>query len=75
VLADTELSRAFGFDSKPSRKALLKNLEDLCDVLVHAQDIITGRWPEIIDLASRAEDLLRRCEEIPKENPLPCDTG
>jgi hypothetical protein len=56
-------------DPKPQGKALLKDLEGLRDVLAHAQDIITGRWPGIVDLASRAEEFLSRCEEIPDVNP------
>jgi hypothetical protein len=73
VLANADLRRALGFDSKPQGKALLKDLEELRDVLAHAQDIITGRWPTIVDLASRAEEFLSRCEKIPDEKPSQSD--
>jgi hypothetical protein len=75
VLANADLRRAVGFDSRSKGKVLLKNLEDLRNVLAHAQDIITGRWPGIVDLASSAEDFLRRCEEIPNEKPVHRDAG
>ena len=40
----------------------LKNLEMLRNNLAHAQDIITGKLPELFILARDAEDFLNKCE-------------
>jgi len=63
VLESNERRAALGFDSKQSGEDYLKDLEELRNNLAHAQDIITGYWPKIVDLAEKAERLLQRCEE------------
>lgn len=50
--------------SKKSCDRFLNKLEKLRNNLAHAQDIITGNWPEIIDLARDAEGFLNKCEEF-----------
>ena len=40
----------------------LKRLETVRDRLVHGQDVVSGLWPELVDLAAAAEDILRRLE-------------
>src|SRR5437773_2261974 len=62
VLATTELRSTAGLEPKGSGERLLKDLEKLRDNLAHAQDIVTGYWPKLVDLARDAEVLLRRCE-------------
>ncbi len=52
VLATTELRNAAGLEPKGSSERLLKDLEKLRDNLAHAQDIVTGYWPKLVDLAS-----------------------
>lgn len=64
LLKDKELWGRIWFESKGTLKDFLNELVHLRDELAHAQDIITGRWPEIVDIAERAESLLQRCEEI-----------
>lgn len=64
VLENNELRTALDFDSRQSGEHFLKNLEELRNNLAHAQDIITGYWPKIVDLAEKAERLLQRCEEV-----------
>jgi len=63
ILKTDYLRDALGFISKPKGKKLLNDLKDLRDDLAHSQDIIAGRWPKLIDLARKAEDLLNNCED------------
>lgn len=60
--------RVFGCISKGEAKDFLKELRYLRDDLAHAQDIITGRWPKIVELAKTAEKLLAACEKIEPES-------
>jgi len=62
VLKTNELRRLIGFESKKSGERILRALENLRNKLAHAQDIITGNWPEIVDLAESAEEIVRKCE-------------
>ncbi len=62
ILKTPELREALGFKSKNGAEKSLKDLENLRDHLAHAQDIITGRWPELADQAKQAEQLLEACE-------------
>lgn len=65
IVAKTESIRsAIGFGSKNEAKKVLKDLEQLRDDLAHAQDIVTGRWPELAQLALTAESVLERCEAV-----------
>lgn len=65
VLKSDELFRLIGFDSKASGERILESMEkDLRNILVHPQDIITGNWPGIADLAAKAEGILHKCEEV-----------
>jgi hypothetical protein len=43
---------------------LLKELEELRNNLAHAQDIITAKWPSIINISKIAEEFLKICEII-----------
>lgn len=63
VLESNELRATLGFDSRQSGERSLKDLEKSRNNLAHSQDIITGYWPKIVDLAEIAERLLQRCEE------------
>jgi len=64
VLKTGDIYKKLGFDSKKSADRVLQDLEDLRDNLAHAQDIVTGQWPHIADLAAHAESTLKQCEEI-----------
>lgn len=44
--------------------SMLKEIEDLRDKLAHAQDIIAGNWPKIVDIAEDSERLLIKLEKI-----------
>lgn len=64
VLNTHELRGSLGFNSKSSAKRVFKDLETLRNNLAHAQDIIGGNWPAIVDLAAQAEELLAKCEDV-----------
>jgi len=63
ILKTQELTAALGFSSNNSAEKLLGNLESLRNELAHSQDIITENWPEVVELAEAAEELLIKCEE------------
>lgn len=42
----------------------LKEIEHLRDKLAHAQDIVAGNWPKIVDIAEDSERLLIKLEKI-----------
>lgn len=64
VLDSDFLREKLGFSSKKKGEELLKKLEYLRNELAHAQDIITGRWPELFEFARQAEELLITCENF-----------
>lgn len=59
-----ELREALGFRSARDARARLRRLHHLRDELVHAQDIVRGKWPELVNLLESAEDALRRAEKF-----------
>jgi len=61
------LRNGLDFPSKNKGEELLKAFEDLRNELAHAQDIVTSRWPELVTLAKKAEDLLAACETLEPE--------
>jgi predicted transcriptional regulator len=67
VLKSDSLRHALRFPSKRKGEGLLKALEHLRDELAHAQDIITGRWPQLVEFAQAAEQLLATCEALEPE--------
>jgi hypothetical protein len=64
LLSNENLLKGSGFESKTKGAKLLKKLENLRNNLAHSQDIITGNWPEIVDLTGRAEIVLRKLEKL-----------
>ena len=69
MLRSDYLRNALGFHSKDEGKELLKAFEHLRNELAHAQDIITGRWPQLVTFAKKAEDLLATCEALEPKPP------
>ena len=63
VSKSRELREALDFPSATSAQVSLKKLQHLRDELAHAQDIVTGKWPELVDLLESAEKILRLAEE------------
>ena len=64
ILHIKNLMPLLGLGSKKKAGQLLGKLENLRNELAHSQDIITGNWPEICDLADAAEHILFKCEEV-----------
>lgn len=63
LLNKKEFWQNLSFPSKTSTKKFFNNLKKLRDRLSHAQDIITGKWPIIVDLIMKAEKLLDDLEQ------------
>ena len=64
ILKNEILCEALSLKSKKNGTKLLKSFEKLRNSLAHSQDIITGNWPQLVDLAQNAEKLIALCEEI-----------
>jgi hypothetical protein len=64
VTKNPKLREKLDFQSAGKAETLLEKFRKLRDDLVHAQDIITGRWPELVDLLDCAEQILQRAEEL-----------
>lgn len=63
MLKSDRLHQLLHPSSKNQGEKLLKELEALRNNLAHAQDIVTGQWPQTADLAEAAESLLKRLEQ------------
>lgn len=62
VLKNKKLRTVLGFETNNAGEDFLKQLENLRNDLDHSQDILTGRWPELVDLAVKAEEILQKAE-------------
>ena len=62
IIVNTAGLRELFASSKRAASRYLGEVEDLRNDLAHSQDIITGRWPEIVDVAEYLEETLRRIE-------------
>jgi len=61
-LKSEAIQKSIGVESKTATKKLLEQAEEIRNNLAHAQDIITGFWPEIVEIAEKIETLLDQCE-------------
>jgi hypothetical protein len=68
LVKSDRLCHDLGWTSKGVAKDLFEELKHLRDELAHAQDIITGRWPKLVELVKTAEKLLATCEELEPES-------
>jgi hypothetical protein len=64
ILKNDELRQALGINSIKAGNRFLDDLERLRNSLAHAQDIVAGNWPGIVDLAEKTEQLLHNCERF-----------
>ncbi len=64
LLTNNILKEKLGIKSKCFGKKLFIDIEKIRNELAHAQDIISGNWPETIDIIKDAEDLLDFLEKI-----------
>ena len=64
ILKNERLRSSLGLRSRTNAEDVLKRLEHLRDKLAHAQDIITDQWPQLIEVAEAAENMLSRVEVL-----------
>jgi hypothetical protein len=62
LMKDRELFALSGFASKVALEAFFKDVGTLRNALAHANDILSGRWPALVDLVTSLEELLERLE-------------
>ena len=63
LLGSQDLLESVGLGGKNQTRALLTDVETLRNDLAHANDIIKGRWPGMIELVENMEALLGRMEK------------
>jgi hypothetical protein len=63
ILKNENILKLIGDDKKSIEKLLIQ-LEKVRDNLAHAQDIITGFWPDIADIVEKTETLIDRLEQV-----------
>lgn len=62
ILENKDVRTALGLENKKTAKKFLEKLERLRDEIAHGQDILTGNWPDLINLAIETEKVLKACE-------------
>lgn len=68
LIQDDGLRERLSLCTRTSARRFLKQVEDLRDLLAHAQDLSTKMsWPKILGLASKTEKLIEACENVPDE--------
>jgi hypothetical protein len=63
LLKDDALFKLTGFSSRQAAETLFNKLGTLRDALAHANDILNGQWPELMDLVTSLETTLERFEK------------
>ncbi len=62
VLKTPALFQSLSLEAFPDPSTLFKELQDLRDDLAHAQSVVLGRWPRLVELSRAAEGILTSCE-------------
>ena len=62
LMKDRELFAMSEFASKRALEAFFKDVGTLRNALAHANDILSGRWPALVDLVTSLESMLERLE-------------
>lgn len=62
LMKDRELFARSGFASKRALETFFKEVSLLRNALAHANDILSGRWPALVDIVINLEALLERLE-------------
>jgi hypothetical protein len=68
VAGNANFRELLGFQSKRDAERRLSRMEGLRNHLAHAQDLLTGNWPLVIDITEDAERLLNAMEQIQTTN-------
>jgi hypothetical protein len=58
LVEDAELLQAWGYRSKRSAQASLRDLESLRNHLAHSQEVVARHWPQIVRMTGRFEEAL-----------------
>jgi hypothetical protein len=64
VFRSERVRQSLGFQSKRDAERRLARMEELRNSLAHAQDLLTGNWPRLIDVTEDAERLLSIAERV-----------
>lgn len=62
LMKDAKLFALSGFSSKRALETFFKEVGMLRNALAHANDILSGRWPNLVNLVVQLESLLERLE-------------
>jgi len=57
-----ELFELLKMDSKNDAKSFFDKVQKLRDALAHSNDILGGKWPELVDVVTKLENVLGRLE-------------
>lgn len=74
LMKDPDLFALSGFASRRALETFFKEIGMVRNALAHANDILSGRWPSLVDLVSQLEVLLERLERaalVPVCKPPP----
>ena len=63
VVKNDGLRKDLGFHSRNEMEAFLNQLPGLRDEPAHAQNIISGLWPQIVDLVQNMENVLQTAKD------------
>lgn len=70
ILKSEAIRGVLGIENRKELEDMLDEAQKLRNNLAHAQDIITGFWPEIVELAEKIEICLERCENVEGNNAV-----
>lgn len=62
LVKSEKIRNVLHFESIQSAKKILKDSENLRNLVAHAQDILCDNWPSIVDTAEQIENLLEELE-------------
>ena len=62
LLMGLELLLRCGFESRRAMDEFFKRVGALRNALAHANDLLSDRWPALVDVATRLEALLEQLE-------------
>ena len=61
-MKDPDIFALSGFASKRALETFFKDVGTLLNALAHANDILSGRWPALVDLVAQLDFLLERLD-------------
>lgn len=64
IIKSPNLRESLNIQNNKKESRMLKEVETLRNDLAHAQDIITGNWPKVAEIAEDLEGFIERCENV-----------